>query len=106
MENNEYWISILEYAAIKKISISTIRRNIKSKKLTAKKIDGKYFILSDTEIKSVESPSKNIQLELENQRLQMLLSQKEEEINDLQMLINIYEGTKNNFKELPELPLA
>jgi hypothetical protein len=108
MNNDNKWLSILEYAACTQTSISTIRRKIKSKKLTTKKLDGKYYILADSIPKILENinDESKKKLELENKRLKVTLSQKEEEINDLQMLISIYEGVKNKSSELPELPFA
>ncbi|MBT7611469.1 MAG: hypothetical protein HN576_17040 [Bacteriovoracaceae bacterium] len=110
MSINEKWLSILEYAADKQTSISTIRRKIKSKKLKSKQIDGKYFIKVDAALNTQLLPAtlskKEIKLSLENKRLKQLLSQKEEEINDLQMLVSIYEGVEKKPSLLPELPLA
>jgi hypothetical protein len=110
MSNDLKWLSILEYAACTQTSISTIRRKIKSKKLTTKKIEGKYFIQADSSVsftrdQDIES-KKELELLLENKRLKMLLSQREEEINDLQMLVTIYEGAQQKPSVLPELPLA
>jgi len=126
MENHGKWMSILEYASFKQTSISTIRRHIKSKRVESKKIEGKYFIFVDEEdlinyqseviVQSEDnSPSKReLELELEVQRLKSRLGKQEEELNDLLMLVQVYEdqSTRKNQKatglpkELPEIPLA
>lgn len=118
-------MSILEYASFKKTSISTIRRHIKSKRVESKKIEGKYFIfVTEEELKDYRgepvvqpgenSPSKReLELELEVQRLKSRLSKQEEELNDLLMLVQVYEDqSKKNQRpaakpeKLPELPFA
>lgn len=110
MEKNVNWMSITEFAAYGKTSISTIRRKIKNQKLETKKIDGKYFI--KTSLLPIQKEEEfidektNIELKLENQRLKILLSEKVEEIEDLKMLIHIYENKTNQSSDLPELPLA
>ena len=42
------WVSILEYAALKHISISTIRRQIKNNDLQVSSVGGKYYIWVDS----------------------------------------------------------
>ena len=48
----EQWLSILDYARFKGISISTIRRYIKAERVRFKKENGKYML---TEIKWIEN---------------------------------------------------
>lgn len=40
----ELWLSVVDYAVIKKVSVSTLRRRIKSKTIEAKIENGKYLI--------------------------------------------------------------
>lgn len=40
----ELWLSVVDYAVIKKVSVSTLRRRIKSKSIEAKIENGKYLL--------------------------------------------------------------
>lgn len=40
----DLWLSVIDYAVIKKVSVSTLRRRIKSKSIEAKIENGKYLI--------------------------------------------------------------
>ena len=42
------WLTLMEYSNLHKVSISTLRRKIKSNDLTFQFTDGKYFILDDS----------------------------------------------------------
>jgi len=54
MNQNGIWLSILEYASTKKVSISTLRRGIKSNQLLFKEENGKYFIWAEGEVEQEE----------------------------------------------------
>lgn len=104
MNQDGIWLSILDYAAAKKTSISTIRRSIKTGHLKYKEENGKYFIWTK-EIKTDYSGEKaelGLKLELEflNRKNRELL----EEINDLKMLLSVYET--QNLEQLPPIPQA
>lgn len=90
------WVSILDYARIKKTSISTIRRSIKAKHVTYKMEEGKYFILL-----------RNANLDVgHNEDVQLLKKQLyklQEENNELKMLVKLYED-KFNYNKIPEIP--
>ena len=105
MTEEGMWVSILEYAAFKKTSISTVRRHIKANRVKHKKEDGKFFIYVATDKVKLEKDQEKRELELmlENNALKQALSKRDEEINDLKMLISIYENKKST--HLPELPL-
>ncbi len=108
MEKAGIWMSILEYATYKKTSISTIRRSIKANRIKNERRQGKYYIYVHSENLNNRDhlEKKELQLMLENKRLKDLLVIKNEELNDLSMLIEIYEGKKSKARSLPELPVV
>lgn len=105
------WISILEYASFKKKSISTVRRSIKAKRVKFKEENGKYFIWCKNFLDNSEINSERQELEIkfENERLKKELRNLREELEELRMLVGLYESEKKSIKnslkmELPELP--
>lgn len=102
MDQNGIWLSILEYASVKKTSISTIRRAIKAGHVKHKEENGKYFIWTK-EIKS-EYSNEKIELahKLEMEFLKRQNRELQEEVNDLKMLLSVYENQNNS--QLPPLP--
>jgi cell division protein FtsB len=100
MNQDGIWLSILDYAGLKKISISTIRRSIKAGHVKYKEENGKYFIWTNKIINKVDASLK-IEMEIlksENRKLQ-------EEIDDLKTLLQAYEFQNlNTFETLPYLP--
>ncbi len=44
-----HWLSVVEYATLKKVSVSTLRRKIKSKALEFKIENGRYLIKTEVE---------------------------------------------------------
>lgn len=106
-ENTGVWMSILEYASFKSISISTIRRYIKAGRVKTKKDDGKFYIyVSPEKIKDKNSKDEaHLRVQLENERLKMKIKSLEEELNDMKMLVQIYEQTQHQQRqEPPEIP--
>ena len=99
MNQDGIWLSILDYASVKKTSISTIRRSIKSGHIKFKEENGKYFIWT----KEVVVEKIELSLKMENEFLKKRNRELDEEINDLKMLMQVYE---NNFNHagLPPLP--
>ena len=91
MNQDGIWLSVLEYASVKKISISTIRRSIKSGIVKYKEENGKYFIWT----KEIKQSSEIEFLKKQNRELL-------EEINDLKMLLSVYEARP--IMALPPLP--
>ncbi len=77
-ENNGKWVPLLDYAVFKGVSLSTLRRHIKAKKIHSKSIEGKYFLWCDLENSSSEHLSKELQ-------------KAQEEITELKMLVSLYE---------------
>ena len=99
----ENWVSILEYARLKDISISTIRRHIKAERVNYKLEDGKYFILVSGEDCLKRKEGYYMKLEEENKQLKNKLDTSFEEVAELKMLVAAYEIKKNRVN-LPALP--
>ena len=103
MNQDGIWLSILDYANVKKTSISTIRRSIKSGHLKHKEESGKYLIWTrEIAVEKVDL-SQKLELEFLKKRNREL----EEEVNDLKMLLNVYESTiqEHSLPPLPEIEL-
>ena len=81
-----YWVDINEYSRVFSCSISTIRRRIANSKVESRKENGKYFI----KVFSDQAGDKNT-LELENQKLKRKNQLLQEEIQELTMLVKIFE---------------
>ena len=102
------WLSITDYSLYKKVSVSTIRRHIKSNILKHKEEEGKYLIYvanSDRVKLKEEEEILRIKFELELLRGQLKLLG--EENSELKMLVDLYENksTESLVKsEPPELP--
>lgn len=79
MNNQKRWVSIFDYSKETGLSISTVRRRIKAKKLVVKKEKGKFFIMQDG---AKLSPKDKVTKE--NQRLREIVLEQD-------MLIKIYE---------------
>jgi hypothetical protein len=96
------WLSILEYATVKKSSISTIRRSIKSGVLKHKEENGKYYIWTKEAVLEKEELSKKLEIEFLKKKNREL----KEEVEDLKMLLQVYESNMKNVSEitLPPIP--
>ncbi|MCP4913743.1 MAG: hypothetical protein GY909_11565 [Oligoflexia bacterium] len=97
------WMSILEYAAYRKISISTIRRYIKAGQIKNRKREGKYEIfVSDLNLraKELKNEKEHLALKLEIKNLEEKIRLLTEENEDLRMLVSIYEK-RNTPPEIP-----
>jgi len=104
------WLSVLEFAAYKKKSISTVRRYIKANRVKHKEECGKYYIWVKNYINTHTKSEKDyIQLKFENERLKKENIELKEELSEIKMLITIYEqgmisGVEKSHN-LPELPV-
>jgi hypothetical protein len=99
MNQDGMWLSILEYAAVKKISISTIRRSIKAGHVKHMEENGKYFIWTNKKLE-LKKDNEIEKIKVENRKLL-------EELNDLKTLLSAYEyqnQNRNSFESLPHLP--
>lgn len=103
MNQEGIWLSILDYANVKKVSISTIRRSIKAGHLKHKEENGKYFIWT----KEIALQKEELALKLEVEFLKKRNRELEEEVNDLKMLLAVYEqsGHRDELPPLPEIEL-
>lgn len=89
--SNFQWIDINDYSRLKNISISTIRRRIKSDRLVHQFVDGKYFIkVSDQELNILTESNQGF--EVENARLRQRVGKLQEELDDLKTLLSVYES--------------
>ena len=100
------WLSVLEFAAHKNKSISTVRRYIKANRVKYKDDNGKYFIwVKDFKTDQSSEEKELIDLKLENERLKKENRFIKEEINELKMLVQLYESNQIlNKSKLPEIP--
>jgi DNA-binding transcriptional MerR regulator len=103
MEQNGIWLSLIDYANYREISLSTIRRYIKANRVKHKLESGKYLIfVSDENFqkKELETEKEVLELRLENQRLSKIIKDLNQEIVDIKTLLMMYEGQTS----LPEIP--
>lgn len=103
MNQEGIWLSILDYANVKKVSISTIRRSIKSGHVKHKEENGKYFIWT----KEIAVQKEELSIKLELEFLKKRNRELEEEVNDLKMLLQVYENSavESTLPPLPEIEL-
>ena len=105
-EDPTQWLSLTEYSVKHRLSLSTLRRYIKSGKVTYRVVSGKYFIFSDepVSLSSLDSGTSAagdldqdkidkqlIRLRNENLKLKVELSAAREEISELKTLVSFYE---------------
>jgi hypothetical protein len=103
MEQKGIWLSLMEYASYREISLSTVRRYIKAERVKYRNDNGKYFIfVHDENFKRKEQDEEKelLEIKLENQRLKNEVKYHLAEIDDLKTLLMAYE----NAVELPSLP--
>jgi hypothetical protein len=102
------WLTITDYSAYKKVSISTIRRHLKSNILQSRIEDGKYFIyVPNSEKVKIKEEEEILRLKLEIELLRRQWREASEELSELRMLVDLYESNphKNTTKENPpEIP--
>jgi hypothetical protein len=81
------WIPLVEYAHKKGISLSTLRRHIKSGKIPYKTDQGRYLLFDDSDAKAQAHAKPTPSLE----SLQLELQRAREEVAELKTLIAFYE---------------
>ncbi|MBU6374861.1 MAG: hypothetical protein KGQ59_02590 [Bdellovibrionales bacterium] len=98
MELSGQWLSLMEYAQRNDVSLSTLRRYIKSNKVRYRSEKGRYLIWSDSEISSLSSAIASLDStdvdsiqsdSLSHLRIQLQKAQKE--IAELKTLVAFYE---------------
>ena len=102
MNQDGIWLSILDYASAKKISISTIRRSIKAGHVKVREENGKYFVwtkeIKNDYLEERQILANKLEIELLKKKNRDLV----EEVNDLRMLLNVYENQHTT--SLPPIP--
>ena len=110
MHQDGIWLSVLDYANVKKTSISTIRRSIKAGHVKFREENGKYFIwtkeIKNHLNKTLLEEKTELALKLEIEFLKKINREISEELNDCKMLLSVYENqTIFSLPPLPELGL-
>jgi hypothetical protein len=108
MNQDGIWLSILDYAAAKKTSISTIRRSIKAGHVKHKEENGKYFIWTKTignNCSEITAEKKDLALQLDLEFFKKQNRELVEELNDLKMLLSVYENQTIELPPIPEIEL-
>lgn len=100
-DQQQNWIPILDYAVLKGVSTSTLRRYIKAKKIPYKIENGRYLLLADstTTVQINNPPLKwdnattheGVSLFGRVHELEEKLMRAQEQISELKMLVAIYE---------------
>jgi hypothetical protein len=85
------WIPLVEYAHKKGISLSTLRRHIKSGKIPYKVDQGRYLLFDDSN--ASDTPAKVVS---SVESLKLELQQAREEVAELKTLIAFYEEKNNH----------
>ncbi len=102
------WLSITDYSTYKKVSISTIRRHIKTNILKHKEEDGKYYIyVASVDRVKLKEEEELLRIKLELELYKSQIRELRDENSGLRMLVDLYENKpSNNFTttEPPELP--
>jgi len=104
MEQNGLWLSLIDYASYREISLSTVRRYIKANRVKHKFESGKYLIfVSDENFqkKEVETEKEVLELRLENLRLEKVVRDLNQELADIKTLLMMYEGQAH----IPAIPM-
>ena len=91
------WIPLVEFSVQKGISLSTLRRYIKSNKIPWKLVDGRYLVLDDGSVlapRPHDNPHSTLaknDAEERMQQLEIALMAAHEEIAELKTLVAFYE---------------
>ncbi len=102
MNQDGIWLSVLEYATAKKTSISTIRRLIKAGHVKHREENGKYFIWTREVKDNLEIEKNEMAMKLNLELLKKQNRELTEEVNDLKMLLSVYENKQ--IYDLPPIP--
>jgi hypothetical protein len=101
------WLPLIEYVRVMDSSVSTVRRHIKKNKVSHRLENGKYLILCNEQKYQeyiLNKEKSDLSVQLENIRLKNQVTELKEEIQELKMLMKVYEERLTP-PELPELPL-
>jgi hypothetical protein len=86
---SEKWIPLVEFSVQRGISLSTLRRYIKSNKIPWKLLDGRYLVMDDGTFSAPRPEIKEIDSRLKV--LEQNLNAANEEIAELKTLVAFYE---------------
>lgn len=108
MQIEGLWLSISEYSQLRNISVSTVRRYIKSERVRFKKEKGKFLIFMSEDNYSKYEDRKSsdgdiLKAKLEIEELRIQLKTLKLENDELKMLVDLYEGQSKS-EQLPEIP--
>ena len=97
-QENENWIPLVEFSVKKGISLSTLRRYIKSNKIPWKLLEGRYLVLDDGTFTAprnhdprLNPGSSNPDMEDRVKYIEQALNAANEEIAELKTLVAFYE---------------
>ena len=94
------WVSLVQYASRYSVSLSTLRRYIKSGKIKYKSEEGRYLVWDDhaheksTALKPSFSTTSVLVSEKQVAELELQLKRAQQEIAELKMLVALYEQQK------------
>jgi|GEM_PF-535107 hypothetical protein len=92
-----HWISLIEYASKKAMSVATLKRHIQDHRVQSKMEEGRYFIYDPEENppfsqkKVLVEQSQEAFLEKELERLTFELKKAQQQIVELKTLVAFYE---------------
>jgi hypothetical protein len=97
--DSENWIPLVEFSVKKGISLSTLRRYIKSNKIPWKLLEGRYLVMDDGtfnsprnhEFRFTPTGPSNEDVEARIKHIEQELSAAHEEIAELKTLVAFYE---------------
>lgn len=94
MEKQDVWLSIPEYSQFKKVSVSSIRRYIKSGSVQHKTISGKYYIKAKMVmgLSPDTYEEKYYDLLAQHECIETKYKKLQEQNDELKMLVTIYEN--------------
>ena len=96
--DSENWIPLVEFSVKKGISLSTLRRYIKSNKIPWKLLEGRYLVLDDGTFTAPRNhdprlniPHSSEDMEARVKNIEQALNAANEEIAELKTLVAFYE---------------
>ncbi|MBI2607003.1 MAG: hypothetical protein HYW49_13095 [Deltaproteobacteria bacterium] len=89
--STENWVPLLDYAVLKGVSTSTLRRYIKAKKVEYKIENGRYLLRSDAPRTGSTQDFWNASSTQDGISVFQRVRELEQEISELKMLVAIYE---------------
>ncbi|MBU6153632.1 MAG: hypothetical protein KGP28_04955 [Bdellovibrionales bacterium] len=96
--DSENWIPLVEFSVKKGISLSTLRRYIKSNKIPWKLLEGRYLVLDDGTFTAprnhdprLNPPHSSEDMDARVKNIEQALNAANEEIAELKTLVAFYE---------------